>query len=406
MEFLKSQLGLRSLDMEGRSLGTERPSVSISGRSAPESSSGERFGAYLRSRTSRAADSTGGAEQAVERVAERIREGRTDAASERYNARRERAAIENRRPASEDALEQRLEEGATAASERSAEADSGQRVRRPSGRRQGSGDPGGPESGRSEDVAAGPTGDPDAAALTGAADDPDPSDALPGSVVLPLQPLSSGPAGAVAVATPPAAGGAVPTHAAAAAPGLAPLAQRGGQTAPASPPVAPTASAAPGETRAARATAPPPPAASPERAEAILDQLRVRIQSGDREAIIHLRPDELGRVRLHVRVEGGAIHASIAAESAEALAVLEAHGPELRAWLARDGAESVELRFEAFTAEDRAAADAREEPARRGRGQRDGGPGGRSSDASLATPEALTRALGALTEGDGVDLVA
>ncbi|MDB4453953.1 DUF4976 domain-containing protein, partial [bacterium] len=158
----------------------------------------------------------------------------------------------------------------------------------------------------------------------------------------------------------------------------------------------PAAATAPGtrvETAAGAPTnkaAPAKPASSMQRAEAILEQLKVRIQGGDREATINLNPVDLGRLRLHVKVDQGAVHASIAAESAETLAVLEAHAPELRAWLSRDGAESVELNLGLMTSAE-ADAQSRSEQGERGQhsgSRRDQGSGG---GISLASPEALHR---------------
>ena len=142
-----------------------------------------------------------------------------------------------------------------------------------------------------------------------------------------------------------------------------------------------------------------------QRAEAILEQLKVRIQGGDREATINLNPVDLGRLRLHVKVDQGAVHASIAAESAETLAVLEAHAPELRAWLSRDGAESVELNLGLMTSAE-ADAQSRSEQGERGQhsgSRRDQGSGG---GISLASPEALLKTLASRTAEGGVDLTA
>lgn len=80
-----------------------------------------------------------------------------------------------------------------------------------------------------------------------------------------------------------------------------------------------------------------------ELAEKVMSQLRARLQLGQREALIELRPSELGRIGVHLRFEDGALTATIRAERPETLAVLEAHAPELRAWLAQDGAEVREI---------------------------------------------------------------
>jgi flagellar hook-length control protein FliK len=142
-----------------------------------------------------------------------------------------------------------------------------------------------------------------------------------------------------------------------------------------------------------------------QRAEAILEQLKVRIQGGDREATINLNPVDLGRLRLHVKVDQGAVHASIAAESAETLAVLEAHAPELRAWLSRDGAESVELNLGLMTSAE-ADAQSRSEQGERHQssGSRDAQRGDEASP--IASPEALLQQLATRTAEGGVDLTA
>jgi hypothetical protein len=80
-----------------------------------------------------------------------------------------------------------------------------------------------------------------------------------------------------------------------------------------------------------------------ELAEQVMRQLRARFQLGQREALIELRPSELGRIGVHLRFEDGALTATIRAERPETLAVLEAHAPELRAWLAQDGKEVREI---------------------------------------------------------------
>jgi hypothetical protein len=80
-----------------------------------------------------------------------------------------------------------------------------------------------------------------------------------------------------------------------------------------------------------------------ELAEQVMRQLRARLQLGQREALIELRPSELGRIGVHLRFEDGALIATIRAERPETLAVLEAHAPELRAWLAQDGKEVREI---------------------------------------------------------------
>ncbi len=76
-----------------------------------------------------------------------------------------------------------------------------------------------------------------------------------------------------------------------------------------------------------------------ERAERILDQVRLRIRPELSEATVELRPRELGRIAIQLSVREGRVRASVRAERAEALAVLEAHVPELRAMFEAVGLE-------------------------------------------------------------------
>lgn len=401
MESLKSHLGLRSMDMEGRSLGTERPSVSTgTGDGRPASG---RFLSFLQSRTSEAAGGTARRTQASmeDDVAERIRGGRTDAA--------------DAGPQRPDAPE-RDQRGA-----RETEGDARDVGRRPE-QRSDSDRPRADRSNRAEQGnergADGPElssreraiGWTDASDAHGSDEtDAHEGEALAAPVLPPVQ--QNGPArteaGHVAAATlhPTSVGSAVGGA-------FAPGAARGGAGG-----VAPAGAAQPGAaptlraesaTQASRtqAAAPKPGAAAMERAEAILDQLRMRIRAGDREATIQLRPADLGRLQMHVRVDGGAISATIAAESAETLAVLEAHAPELRSWLARDDGQRVDLQLELLAPSDAEDHAAREQADQRRKGGR-GGSAQRDADASLAAaPDALTRTLARHAADGGVDLVA
>jgi flagellar hook-length control protein FliK len=82
-----------------------------------------------------------------------------------------------------------------------------------------------------------------------------------------------------------------------------------------------------------------------QRAESILEQVRLHLRPDTREAVLQLEPRELGRVAIRLSVRDGRVRASMRAERAETLAVLEAHVPELRALLAQSGldAHSLEL---------------------------------------------------------------
>lgn len=339
MESTKSQLVLRSMDMDGRSLGTERSSTFLGGRSQAESPSmirgalgdGDRFAALLERRAAR------DAAKVASGVSARVREGRTDAAEKTYNSREAQAQTwkprEERRFSADNPIDpgsgndghqadpsshRRVERGGPEAAS-DATADS---TARSSGAR-----PGAPE------VPADPSIEPDPNDVQG--------QAAPHSIPLaPNGPMGSGVA-LVAAPAVAAVSGMGPAGAGVASP-IVPLAAgaKAAATQPAQS-IQPAESAkAARQTQAAEAPRQGLPA---EEARAVLDQVRIQILDGKREARLQLRPIELGRLDLLIRVDGKAVTAKIAAESPETLAVLEAHAPELRAWLARDGAESVEL---------------------------------------------------------------
>ena len=145
-----------------------------------------------------------------------------------------------------------------------------------------------------------------------------------------------------------------------------------------------------------------------ERAEAILQQLKVQIRAGEKEARLQLRPQELGLLDMRIKVDGGVVMARLAAESAETLAVLESHAPELRAWLSREGTERVELSFERLDLDAGAGQD--QAATRDARGQERRESGRRSTAAQMTTSAAggdLVQALARTsTQTTGVDLVA
>ena len=82
-----------------------------------------------------------------------------------------------------------------------------------------------------------------------------------------------------------------------------------------------------------------PNTAALDRAAAVLEQVRVHLRPGVREATLQLEPESLGRVRIDVRVHDGQMSAELRVERPEALAALEKHMPELRATLAESGFE-------------------------------------------------------------------
>lgn len=126
------------------------------------------------------------------------------------------------------------------------------------------------------------------------------------------------------------------------------LAPSGSAAAPAgqaAPEVAALAGPAPaGTTPAALAEAPSTPLPEGplaqhdlERAGAILQQVKVALSPALREAVIHLRPAELGRIAIKFTIVDGRASAVVRAESVEALDVLNRHLPELRASLEQQG---------------------------------------------------------------------
>jgi len=389
------------MDMEGRALGTERPPTSTSpgaGHLGGPPAAG-RFSEYLELKSAEGSTVTRQSREEVEdNVAARIRDGRTDSAKE--VRRRESAVRDDQqvRDARADAERSDAARQADRASEQSGSSRRSAEFRRgseaPSGRH------GGELSG--QEKAAGWT---DAADAEGATIEPEDATEAPYGPTLGVQ--TQQPTGPMTLSMGAAAGPAPAISGVFRVPGtgqpLPGLASGGSR-----PPAAATAAGTRVETTASAPTnkaAPARPSSSLQRAEAILEQLKVRIQGGDREATINLNPVDLGRLRLHVKVDQGAIHASIAAESAETLAVLEAHAPELRAWLSRDGAESVELDLGLMTsAEADAQSRSEEGEGRQGSGSRRGQSGEGTS--SVASPEALLQQLATRTAEGGVDLTA
>lgn len=365
----------------------------------------QRFTALLAERTRGGTRAIQGPRHAVEDdVASRIRDGRTDAAETGGEPR------EGVRDREADAASPDREEGATAEERGRREDPESRRSREDSeqgssrGSREGGGDLSSKERG---------THLTDASGAEGAASE-DPSDAAvpgaPGTTLQQPPPPPRGALGAAAMIAPKAMSSGVPS----AGLGAAGTALPKGQF---------NAISAAGQTKAAAAkaaapnpTAPRPGASAMERAEAILDQLKVRIQSGGREARLQLHPVELGRLDVHIKVEGGQVTASIAAESAETLAVLEAHAPELRAWLSKDGTETVEL--DLFVMDESSKDDHQRQMPGQG-GQEGAGSRGARRDRSPSTTQTvpsgpLRAAIGASLEAQpltpsrlpgGVDLV-
>lgn len=89
----------------------------------------------------------------------------------------------------------------------------------------------------------------------------------------------------------------------------------------------------------------PTEAQEAQRSSQILKQLRMHLHPGLRSATIQLAPAHLGRLSIRVRVEGGEVHATVRAESEEALAVLQKHVPELEAAFADQGFADMGFEF-------------------------------------------------------------
>lgn len=79
------------------------------------------------------------------------------------------------------------------------------------------------------------------------------------------------------------------------------------------------------------------------RAESVLNQIRMRLGGDLRTATLALQPAELGRLKVLIKVEAGSVRAELRVESAEAMAALERHVPELRAMLSSDGLELADV---------------------------------------------------------------
>ena len=332
------------MDMDGRSLGTERSSTFQDGISKSQPTArisaalagGDRFAAMLAGRT----EEGSGPEPKVD-LSARVREGRTDAATATYNARearnkawkpRNERTVE-RRDSSEswEVADAEPEAGGQESSAGAAASEATAVAVVSQGRAQ-SHSHGGPSQGTTVEV--------------NAQTDPDTSDVqgLGGSIA--VQPAAAGPIGSNLTQGPALTQAASSVQAAAS---VAPVSALGGAASSRGPAAQPAqavqANASTSAAKGASKAAAPRPSLPPEDARAILNEVRIQILDGKREARIQLRPIELGRLDLLIRVDGQHVVAKVAAMSLDALAVLESHAPELRAWLSKDGAESVDLEF-------------------------------------------------------------
>lgn len=82
-----------------------------------------------------------------------------------------------------------------------------------------------------------------------------------------------------------------------------------------------------------------------EHAEKVLRQIRVNLRPGMNEITLNLKPVDLGRLSIDLRMQSGALAAVVRAESPETLELLKQQAPELRAVLAQEGIRAEELEF-------------------------------------------------------------
>ncbi len=90
----------------------------------------------------------------------------------------------------------------------------------------------------------------------------------------------------------------------------------------------------------------PAGAATLERAEEILRQIRLAIQPHAKRVVLELAPDDLGRLSIRMTLRRGELATVVRVESPETLRLLEQRSTELRALLAERGFDARELAFE------------------------------------------------------------
>ena len=88
------------------------------------------------------------------------------------------------------------------------------------------------------------------------------------------------------------------------------------------------------------------PRPTPERAEAVLAQVRTVLRPGMRRADVELFPRDLGRVQVRLEVNRGEVSAVLRVESAEAMAALQQGSADLRGAFERASLTLSDLRFE------------------------------------------------------------
>ena len=137
------------------------------------------------------------------------------------------------------------------------------------------------------------------------------------------------------------------------------------------------------------------PALSQAEAEAVMRQVRLRIRPDLREATIQLRPPRLGRIAIQVALVEDGVQATLRVERPEALGVLEAHAPELRAMFEQAGLQARELDLELGFQEQEAGASGRRDA------DTSGGAAGWEEEMDEAGSEAEQAVLGEILVGRG-----
>jgi flagellar hook-length control protein FliK len=140
-----------------------------------------------------------------------------------------------------------------------------------------------------------------------------------------------------------------------------------------------------------------------ERAERVLQQLRLKIAPGLRRATLALEPANLGRITIALQVRDGRLEAVLRAEKVETLGVLEAHMPELRAMLEQSGIDAKNIDLGLGSEDDAPGADT---SASDGSGSNAGGAAHDPFDLEDTDTFGASRLAQAITDELGVDIYA